>query len=157
MHLRVEYVDAAVKRAVAAGAKLTMAAKDQFYGERSGRVEDPFGHRWLTSTHIEDVSPHQMQRRFDAMAGECAGATTQTERASSAAQFTGTRPGFNSITPYITLVRAEEFLEFTKQACGAVETFRTVGSAGGMQAEVRIGDSMLMMGGFTNMCQFRKF
>ena len=57
------------------------------------------------------------------------------------------RAGFNTITPYLTVERAEELVEFLKQAFGAVETFRTTGSAGGMHAEVRIGDSMLMVGG----------
>jgi PhnB protein len=39
---------------------------DQFYGDRSGRLEDPFGHVWLVSTHIEDVSPEEMQKRMEA-------------------------------------------------------------------------------------------
>jgi PhnB protein len=55
--------------------------------------------------------------------------------------------GYNTITPYLTVERAEELLDFLKQAFGAVETFRTTGSAGGLHAEVRIGDSRLMVGG----------
>jgi PhnB protein len=56
-----------VKKAVAAGGKITREVKDQFYGDRSGGILDPFGHRWHISTHIEDVSPKEMKRRMDAM------------------------------------------------------------------------------------------
>ena len=62
-------VDAVVKKAIAAGAKLTREVKDQFYGDRSGGIDDPFGHHWHISTHIEDVSPKEMDRRMKAMMG----------------------------------------------------------------------------------------
>jgi PhnB protein len=62
----VEDADAVVDRAVAAGATLLRPVKDQFYGDRSGMVVDPFGHRWAIATHKEDVSPEEMQRRSDA-------------------------------------------------------------------------------------------
>jgi len=62
--LYVENVDAFVERAVAAGAKLVRPVKDQFYGDRSGSIEDPFGHSWHIATHIEDVSMEEMQRRM---------------------------------------------------------------------------------------------
>jgi PhnB protein len=58
-----EDVDAIAKRAVAAGGRLTRAVEDQFYGDRSGRLEDPFGHVWWIATHKEDVSPEEMKRR----------------------------------------------------------------------------------------------
>jgi PhnB protein len=67
MHLRVDDVDAFMQSAVAAGATQLRAAKDEFYGERSGMLADPFGHQWHVSTRIEDVSPEEMQRRFTAM------------------------------------------------------------------------------------------
>jgi len=67
-----EDVDARVERAIAAGAKLTRPVKDQFYGDRSGGVEDPFGHHWYISTHIEDLSPEEVKRRMDAEMGQCA-------------------------------------------------------------------------------------
>jgi PhnB protein len=60
-------VDAVVKQAVAAGGRLTREVKDQFYGDRSGGIDDPFGHHWHISTHIEDVSPKEMDRRMKAM------------------------------------------------------------------------------------------
>ena len=65
--LYVEDVDAAIARAIAAGAKLVTAAQDQFYGDRSGRILDPFGHMWYLASHIEDVSPEEMNRRMAAM------------------------------------------------------------------------------------------
>ncbi|WP_435006974.1 VOC family protein [Tundrisphaera lichenicola] len=61
----VEYVDAAVERAVAAGGTLVMPVADQFYGDRSGKVLDPFGHEWTLATHTEDVSPEEIGRRFE--------------------------------------------------------------------------------------------
>lgn len=63
IYLYVEDVDAVVGQAVAAGAKLVKEVKDQFYGDRNGGLEDPFGHIWYVSTHKEDVSPEEMKRR----------------------------------------------------------------------------------------------
>jgi PhnB protein len=73
-----EDVDALVERAVAAGAKLTRPVKDQFYGDRSGGVEDPFGHHWYIATHKEDLTPEEIKRRMDAEMGQCAGETVST-------------------------------------------------------------------------------
>jgi PhnB protein len=63
MSVYVEDVDAVFARAVAVGGTETQPLKDQFYGDRSGQFEDPFGHRWSVATHVEDVSPEEMQRR----------------------------------------------------------------------------------------------
>jgi PhnB protein len=60
-------VDAAIARAVAAGATVTMPAQDMFWGDRFGTIRDPFGHDWQFATHKEDVAPKEMQRRFQAM------------------------------------------------------------------------------------------
>jgi PhnB protein len=59
----VEDVDAVFNRAIAAGAKSLRTVENQFYGDRSGQFEDPFGHRWSIATHVEDVSPDEMMRR----------------------------------------------------------------------------------------------
>ncbi len=67
MHLYVEDVDAAVTRAASAGAKVVRAVEDQFYGDRGGKIEDPFGHSWYVSTHVEDVSPEELEKRAAAM------------------------------------------------------------------------------------------
>ena len=64
--LYVEDVDALAERAVAAGATLSKPVADQFYGDRSGKLEDPYGHVWTVATHKEDVTPEEMQRRMDA-------------------------------------------------------------------------------------------
>jgi PhnB protein len=70
LHLRVANADAIMQRAVAAGATELRPVKDEFYGERSGMLADPFGHQWFISTPIEGVSPEEMQRRFtQALAG----------------------------------------------------------------------------------------
>jgi PhnB protein len=67
--LYVEDVDKLTDQAIAAGAKVEQPLKNQFYGDRSATLLDPFGHRWTIATHIEDVSGEEMQRRMDAMKG----------------------------------------------------------------------------------------
>ena len=69
IHLYVEDVDATVKRAVAAGAKITMPVDDMFWGDRYGKIEDPFGHQWSIATHNSDVSPQEMQAAAAAVRG----------------------------------------------------------------------------------------
>jgi PhnB protein len=66
MLMYVEDVNSAFSRAIAAGGKEIRPLKDQFYGDRSGTLVDPFGHKWTIATHIEDVSPEEMQRRMAA-------------------------------------------------------------------------------------------
>jgi len=65
--LYVPDVDSLYKRAVDAGAKAKRPLTDQFYGDRSAVVEDPFGHIWTLATHIEDVSPEEMKKRMAAL------------------------------------------------------------------------------------------
>jgi PhnB protein len=65
--LYVEDVDKVVNQAVTAGGKLIRPVTDQFYGDRTGGVEDPFGHSWYVATHIEDVSPQEMKKRSEEM------------------------------------------------------------------------------------------
>jgi PhnB protein len=62
----VEDVDAVVKQAVDAGAKIEMEVADQFWGDRFGTVQDPFGHLWSIATHVEDVPPEEMAERAKA-------------------------------------------------------------------------------------------
>jgi PhnB protein len=62
-------VDAVTQKAVDAGAKIVRPVKDQFYGDRSGTLIDPFGHMWSVATHVEDVSPEEMQKRMSQAAG----------------------------------------------------------------------------------------
>ncbi len=63
INLYVEDVDDVFDRAVKAGAKVLRPVENQFYGDRSGQFEDPFGHRWSVASHVEDVSPEEMARR----------------------------------------------------------------------------------------------
>jgi PhnB protein len=65
--LYVENVDSRFEQAVKAGAKIERPLQDQFYGDRSGTVVDPFGHKWTIATHIEDVSEEELSRRVAAM------------------------------------------------------------------------------------------
>lgn len=70
IHLHVDDCDAAITRAVTAGATLVRAAANQFYGERSGTVRDPFGHEWLIGHNVEEMDPEEMQRRYTQMMTE---------------------------------------------------------------------------------------
>ena len=69
IHLYDENVDAAVERAVAAGAKLIQPVEDKFYGDRTGGIEDPFGYRWYIATHKEDLTMDEIRRSGAAQAG----------------------------------------------------------------------------------------
>ena len=66
-------VDATVKTALAAGAKTVRPVENQFYGDRMGTIEDPFGHRWYVATHVEDVPPEEMAKRAAAAMGKKSG------------------------------------------------------------------------------------
>lgn len=61
----VEDVDALFNQAVKAGGKVLRPVRDQFYGDRSGSLEDPFGHKWHLATHIENVAPDEMMKRME--------------------------------------------------------------------------------------------
>ena len=67
LHLHVDDADAVVASAVAAGAEVVRPLADQFYGERSGTVRDPFGYEWMVGHEIEKLTPEEMQRRYAAM------------------------------------------------------------------------------------------
>ncbi len=69
IHLHVDDADAVISQAVLAGATVERAPSDAFYGERSGVVRDPFGHRWMIGHNIEDVSTEEMQRRYTELLG----------------------------------------------------------------------------------------
>ncbi|MGW4853919.1 VOC family protein [Streptomyces sp. NPDC004288] len=63
LHVYVEDVDAVFADALARGARALSPVKNEFYGDRTGQFEDPFGHRWNLSTHVEDMTPEEMERR----------------------------------------------------------------------------------------------
>ena len=72
-----ENVDATYNRAVAAGAKVDMPLMDQFWGDRYGKITDPFGHQWGLAQHVEDVAPEEMKRRADEWTAKMAKAAGQ--------------------------------------------------------------------------------
>jgi uncharacterized glyoxalase superfamily protein PhnB len=72
LHLYVEDVDKFAARATAAGATVVMPVADQFWGDRYGVLEDPFGHRWSVATHVRDATPAEMQKAMQEM---CKGET----------------------------------------------------------------------------------
>ena len=65
LHTYVEDVDAVFEKALAAGAKSLRPVENQFYGDRSGQFEDPFGHRWNVASHVEDIDEEEMARRAE--------------------------------------------------------------------------------------------
>ena len=134
LHLYVPNVDQFVERAVAAGASLSRPIEDHGYGDRGGQIKDPFGYTWIVATHQQDVPVSEMQKQFDDFLS-----------ANEPKKFK--REGFHTVIPYLTVQPAVELVDFVKQAFGAVESFRTTGSAGGLHCEVKIGDSMVMIGG----------
>ena len=137
MTLSVPDVDAFVGHAVAAGATIVRPISDQFYGRREGTLQDPFGYLWTVSTVVEEMSVEEMHRRMNIGPPESAKRTAVDP----------VPRGYRTLTPYIVAQDAAVLIDFVKQAFGAEETFRSIGGAGGIHAEVRVGDSMLMMGG----------
>jgi PhnB protein len=70
IHIYTENADALFEQAVTAGAKVTMPLADQFWGDRYGKLEDPFGHRWSVATHKEELTPEEIDRRGQAAFAE---------------------------------------------------------------------------------------
>jgi PhnB protein len=135
LNLQVDDVDSFAARAVAAGLRPLGPISDQFYGHRKGSFVDPFGYTWDISTVKEEMSVEEMHRRMRA------------EQAQAEKPKVDPIPkGFRTITPYMIAADGPALLDFAKQAFGAEEMYRGIGSAGGLHGEVRIGDSMLMMG-----------
>ena len=137
MALSVPDVDAFFRHAIDAGATVVLPVKDQFYGRREGTMRDPFGYLWSVSTVTEEMTVEEMHRRM--------GAEQTAPPKQSAVD--PVPKGYRTLTPYIVAEDAVGLLEFLKHGLGGEELFRTIGSAGGLHAEVRVGDSMLMVGG----------
>jgi PhnB protein len=138
LHLNVQDVDGLAGQALSAGAKVVRPVEDQFYGDRSGQFADPFGYTWIISTHKEDMSLEEMRRRFD---------TLRKQQETKKPAVSPVPKGYHTLTPYLVVQDAPGLIEFVKQAFGAQQTLSTIGSAGGVHAEVRVGDSILMIGG----------
>ncbi|MFZ0968345.1 MAG: VOC family protein, partial [Candidatus Acidiferrales bacterium] len=137
--LDVPDVDAFAQRAVDAGAKILIPVADQFYGSRSGRLQDPFGHVWIVSSHVKDVPFEEAQRIFSDMMKQSA-----IQPAAEAAKVGPIRKGFRSITPYLVLENASAFMNFLSAAFGGEEKFRMPGPGGKiMHAEASVAGSMI--------------
>ena len=145
MSLRVDDVDAFTARAVAAGMTIKRPIQDQFYGHRDVLLADPFGYVWGVYSVTEEMSVEEMHRRMQDMMGGPGGGQPPSEK--PAPRVSPIPAGFRTLQPYIVAADGEALLQFVKQAFGAEETFRAIGPAGGIHANVRIGDTMLMMGG----------
>lgn len=139
--IQVPDVDAFAKRAVAEGMTLVREPKDQFYGHRDATLRDPFGYTWAVFTVKEKMSVEEMHRRMQGMTeGPEGGKMPETSSVSPIP------PGFRMVTPYLVAADGLALLDFVKNAFGAEETERAM-TPNGVHAEVRIGDSMLMIGG----------
>ena len=125
IHLDVTDVDAFAERAIKAGAKLVRPIADQFYGDRSGQLADPFGYTWIVSTHIRDVSVEEMQKELDKWVQE------QSDKSASEAGYIKEpqmrRANRHAVTPYLTVHQPAELIDFVTQAFGAIEHFRATG------------------------------
>ena len=135
MALSVPNVDAFFQHAVDAGATIVYPVKDQFYGRREGTLRDPFGYLWSVSTVTEEISVEDMHRRMGEPPQKPKPAVDPVPK------------GYRTVTPYVVVQNAAALLDFMKDTFRGEEVFRSIGGAGGIHAEVRIGDSMLMVGG----------
>jgi PhnB protein len=145
LHLDVTDVDAFAERAIKAGATLVRPIEDQFYGDRSGQIADPFGYTWIVSTHQKDVSVEDMQKEFDKLSEQQS--TKSSDEGGYVKEDKMRRENRRAVTPYLTVKKPGELIDFVVEAFGGIEHFRAPGSAGGMHAEVSIGDSVVMIGG----------
>ena len=138
MTIQVPDVDAFAEHAMAAGAKLQRPIADQFYGRRDANLLDPFGYPWSVFTVTEEMPVEEMHRRFRAMMGG--------EKKKPAVD--PVPKGYTTLTTYLVAQEADALIAFMTKAFGAEETFLSgPGSEGGLHCEVKIGDSMLMVGG----------
>lgn len=137
LELFVDDSDAVFARAIAAGASEISPVKHEFYGHRSGRVADPFGYVWTIATVREEMSVEEMHRRFEPILQEIL----------KKPDVEPVPKGYRTVTPYVVAENGEGLIEFAKNVFSAEEVFRTIGGAGGIHCELRIGDSMVMMGG----------
>ena len=152
--LYVEDASRAAARALEAGATSTMPVRERFWGDRYGAVLDPFGHAWAFATHVEDLTEAQMRRRAEiAFAEGTSGpdnepdATRHAWKAIEGVPATRAVPEpYHTVTPSLTVENAAEAIEGYEKAFGAEEHLRIPGPDGSMiHAEVRIGDSILML------------
>jgi len=142
--IRVSDVDAFAEHAIAAGAKVVRPLKDQFYGHRDVTFVDPFGYNWTAVTVKEEMSVEEMHRRMKGMTKGPGGGQVPAKSKTAVSPIPR---GFRMVTPYLVANDAESVIDFVKKTFGGEEIFRAVGAAGGYHCEVRVEDSILMIGG----------
>jgi len=142
MSIAVSNVDQFAEHAVSAGMTVVRPLKDQFYGIRDTTLRDPFGYLWNIHTVTEEMSVDEMHRRHEGLTEGPEGGRMHEESKG----VNPVRPGFRRITPYLVAADGIAMLEFAKSVFGAEELERAVMPTG-VHSEVRIGDSMLMIGG----------
>lgn len=136
LQLNVEDADAFARQAVAAGAKIVIPVADQFYGQRGGRLADPFGHLWIVSSKIEDVPIDEMRRRAREYASQ--------EREKPAQP--GGSPRLRA-EAHLRVKNAARLIDFIKNTFGAEEIERDYLPDGTLaHSEIRIGDSAISAG-----------
>jgi PhnB protein len=146
LSIRVPDVDAFAQTAIAAGMKVKRPIQDQFYGSREVLLADPFGYTWSVFTVKEQMSVEEMHRRLQRETAQSG--TEKTIPADAERERGGAVPyireGFRTVTPYILVPGASQFIEFLKAAFGGVEKGRVPLPNGKiMHAEVKLGDSMI--------------
>ena len=152
LSIRVGDVDGFAESAITAGMKVKRPIQDQFYGHRDVLLADPFGYTWNIYSVKEEMSVEEMHRRMEGMTRGPEGGEVGTPLQE---QVSPIRPGFQRVTPYLVAADGEALLRFASEAFGAEEALRSIGPAGGIHGEVRIGDSMLMIGGGISGREFR--
>jgi PhnB protein len=142
MSVQVPDVDAFARHAEAEGMTLVLAPRNQFYGHRDATLKDPFGYTWSVFTVKEEMSAEEMRQRMQGLSRGPERGRTPT----GGGGVTPVRPGFRMVTPYLVAANGPAMLDFAKEVFHAEETLRAVMPTG-VHGEVRIGDSLIMMGG----------
>lgn len=140
LDITVPDVDSFAEHAIAAGMRVVRPLQDQFYGFRDITMADPFGYSWTINTLKEPMSVDEMHRRMEKMMHGPEGGKIPGKGVPHI------RPGFRMVTPYLVAENGIALLDFVKNAFGAEETLRAEMPTG-VHGEVRIGDSILMLGG----------
>jgi PhnB protein len=143
MTIQVPDVDAFAKRAVEEGMTVKRPLQDQFYGHRDVLLTDPFGYTWSVITVKEEMSVEEMHRRMKGLTQGPEGGQMPQEKKS----VSPVPKGYRMVTPYLVVPEVDAVINLVKTAFGGEEVFRAVGSTGGYHCEVRVEDSMLMIGG----------
>jgi uncharacterized glyoxalase superfamily protein PhnB len=146
LSIRVADVDKFVDSAVARGMKLVRKPQTHFYGHRDALLADPFGYSWGVWTVVEEMPVAEMYRR---MKGTQTGPEGGKKAEQRGPKVNPVRPGFRMITPYLVVENGPALLDFAIQAFDAKEMLRATTPMGGVHGEVRIGDTILMLGGGT--------